>query len=201
MTTTSQTISRKTQVRSVLIGGIVLLFLGGYVLAFLIPDVIRTAGGPTTYTVNEAAEAVTSEVYATVEDGVWVCDSIAYVRGLSSSGTRRIEVKSTNAFYTDTDAEVAIWVSLSGEVDCDELQSVIPTGYLEPLQQSTRMDLAGDGQMRNVSTANTFFEMCGFCGTENSLIGVGFGSTFVILGLGLLGWWWSKLRGTATSYG
>jgi len=187
-------ISLKAQARSVLIGGCVLLFFGIYVSAFLIPDVIRTAGGPTSYTVNEAANTVTGEVYATVEDGVWVCDSIDYLRTYSSA-SRRLTVSGTRAFHTDRDGEVAIWVRLSGELTCDDLQSTTPEGYLEPLPQSTRMDLAGDGQMRYVSTANTFFEMCGYCGTENSTIGAIFGVVFVISGVGLLGFWWVRFRG------
>jgi len=195
MTAQTQTISRKTQVRSVIIAGCVLLFFGLYVLAFLIPDVLRTIGGPTSLTMPEAAAQITEgQVYATLEGGTWVCDSIAYVRGPSSSGTRRIEVKSTNAFYMDAAGDVAVWVSLSGEVNCDELQTTTPSGYVEPMQQNTRMDLAGDGQMGNVATANTFLEMCGFCGHTNSLIGTVFGAVFTLLGVSLISWWWIKLR-------
>lgn len=184
--------TRKSRRRLLRWSGIAALLFGLYLSAFLVPDLLETAGGPTTFTLAQAAEAAHSErTYAQIADGAWECDTLRLVRGISVSTVRgganiRREIRYTEVFYTDDDQQTVVFVTLSGEIECDELAGQAPTGYLYTLHDDTRRDLTNDALLARYFATETFLELCGYCGQKNSLIGAAFGVGFLLLGVGLI---------------
>ena len=173
--------------------GIVLFLFGAYVSAFLIPDVIRTASGPQAMSLSEATEVANSEqTYARIEGGAWDCDTVTYVEGLSGSqlsyGRFREETKYTEIFYTDDTQDVVVFVTLSGEVDCDDIAGDDPAGYLYSMSNDMQQELTNEARLARYFNTNTFLEFCGYCGRDNSMIGAGFGLAFLLGGAGLFVW-------------
>lgn len=190
--------SPKAQRRSVLIGGIVLLLLGVYVLAFLLPDYLAVAGGPQELTLSEAASVASDErTYATLIDGNWDCPTLREVRGVSGSALRynrlRETTRSTEIFYTNSSRDAVAFVVLSGAVTCNDLVSQQPTGYLYSMDPAMQQSLTNDARLARYPGSGAFLEMCGYCGAENSLIGIVFGTVFTVLGVVLL-IWYRRLR-------
>lgn len=190
--TEEQIASRRTLRRWLYIGGGVLLFIGVYISAFLIPDVVRSASGPESMTLAEAAAVAGSEqTYARVEGGTWDCDTLVQVIGLSPSHRRygsplEEDTKSTEIFYTDDSREVVVFVTLSGEVECADLAGDVPSGYLYAMSSGTRQELTNDARLARYFDSDTFLEFCGYCGRENSMIGAVFGMVFLVGGLGMI---------------
>ena len=119
MTTPANNLFNSRRPRLIL-GGVLLAF-SIYLLAFLLPDVIRNWGGPETLTMADAAAIATDESsYVALSDGEWDCDTIQHIRGYSSS-TERWEVRNTEVFVTDPSGAYVVLADLSGEVECDEL--------------------------------------------------------------------------------
>jgi hypothetical protein len=175
--------------RSVLIGGGVLLALSIYLLAFLLPDVIRTLPGAESMTLSRAAEVATgSNKYVTLTDGNFDCDSIRYIRGPSSSGTPRIVIRNTEIFLLSPDTQVATLVTFSGETTCAEARSGDLTGYLTRMSSGTQQELTNDVRLARYISAESYLELCAYCGLGNSAIGAGFGVAFFIIGIVLLVW-------------
>ncbi|MEQ8676413.1 MAG: hypothetical protein RLP44_04860 [Aggregatilineales bacterium] len=173
-----------------IIGGI-LLFVGLYISAFLIPDVIKSFGGPQTLTLAEAVEVANAQqTYARIEDGTWDCATLTQVQGRSPSysryGVSRTETRFTEIFYTADAQEIVMFVTLSGEVDCADLDGESPEGYLYSMSNSTRRELTNGARLARYFTTDTFLELCGYCGQENSLIGAVFGITFTLLGVAVV---------------
>jgi len=186
--TTEQVASRRTSGRWMVVAGFIMLFFGVYISAFLIPDVLQSAGGPQSLPLEKAARAAGEErIYARVEDGNWDCDTLKHVEGLSASSQRygglREEVKTTEIFFTNGSDEVVVFVTLSGEVECDELTGESPSGYLYAMSSSTRQELTNDARLARYFAADSFLELCGYCGRDNSLIGAVFGVVFLVLGV------------------
>lgn len=174
-----------------LILGIGLLLFGLYISAFLVPDVISAASGPESMTLAEAAQVAGSErTYARIEDGAWECETLVHVEGLSPSHRRsaplREETKYTEIFFTNDAAEVILFVTLSGEVECDEIADDNPAGYLYTMSDGTRRELTNDARLARFISAESYLEFCGYCGRDNSLIGAGFGVVFTLLGAGMI---------------
>lgn len=176
-----RTYKRVTRIISVLF-----ILFGIYVLAFLIPDVLDIASGPQEMTVSEAAErASDTRLYASLTDGDWICGSIVHVEGPSGSdfvtGRRIPRTRYTEVIVGDSQREIAVWTRLSGEVDCEELQVMQPTGYIYALNgnPSGRNTISRD----LIRSADTVVELCGYCGLENSTIGLVFGAVSAILGI------------------
>jgi len=185
--TEEQQASRRTLGGWFLGVGIVLLLFGLYISAFLVPDVIRTMSGPQPMTLAEAANAATTErTYARLEGGSWECDTLTPVEGLSPSHRRyevlREEIKTTEIFFTDAAREVVAFVTLSGEVECDELSEELPSGYLYAMSTRTRQELTDDARLARYTDASHFLEFCGYCGRDNSMIGAVFGIVFTLGG-------------------
>lgn len=181
--------SPKRKRRILLISGGVLLAFSLYLLAFLVPDVIKTAGGPERMTMARAAEVATGDsTYATIEDGVWHCDTITYIRGRSSSNRQRIETRYTEIFVTDAanPPQIALLATLSGRKECDDLQGTTLSGYLTRMSGGKQQELANEVRLAQFYDATVFLEFCGYCGTGNSLIGVAFGVVFGMGGVALL---------------
>ena len=187
-----QTESRR---RLVLILGAVLLFLGIYVLAFLLPDLVETAAGPQTLTLVQAADIAHDErTYASIEGGSWDCASLREVRGVSATRLRytpltaaqNLETRYSTLIYADETRDHVLLVMLSGSVDCPALSKQSPTGYLFAMQDDTRQDQAVSAQLRPYAGGDSFMEMCGYCGQQNSLIGAAFGFVFVLIGLPMI---------------
>jgi hypothetical protein len=158
----------------------------------MIPDAISAAGGAQPMTLAEAAQVANADAtYARIEDGNWDCTTLTPVLGLSPShrtyGSRlREDTKSTEVFFSDDARSIAMFVTLSGEVECNDLTGVQPSGYLYEMSGSTRQELKDDARLGRYSEATSYLEFCGYCGQENSLIGAIFGVVFTGLGLGLL---------------
>lgn len=174
-----------------LIGAVVCIAFSVYILAFLLPDTIRAMAGPTTLDLDEAPSVATTEsMYVTLTGGAWDCDSINEVRGLSTTSLRygrlREETRYTEAFFVSESRDTAAYVMLSGAVDCDDITGTQPSGYLYAMDDGLRQELTNNAQLARFIFTDTFVEMCGYCGYENSLIGVIFGFVFLLSGLGLL---------------
>lgn len=179
----------KNSRRNTIIGGFVALAFAAYLLAFLLPDFIRTVGGPRQVTPTEAAEiAADDDVYVAITDGRWDCETITYVTGPSGSDVSRIDTRFTEVFMTGETGRVVILAQLSGEVDCEELQTMELKGYLNRMLPDQEQELINEVRLARFINASVFLEMCGYCGPSNSLIGTLFGFFFAIGGLALIGW-------------
>ncbi|PDV99672.1 hypothetical protein [Candidatus Chloroploca asiatica] len=179
--------------------GLILLVVGLYVSAFLIPDLVETAAGPQQLTLDEAANvASATRTYARIEEGAWDCETLQQVQGLSATSIRygfgplneREETKYTEVFFTDNARDVVVFVTLSGDVQCDDLTRQWPTGYLYMMNDGTRQALTNEARLARYFTTDTFLEFCGYCGRQNSLIGAGFGVVFTVAGMAMLFVWW-----------
>jgi hypothetical protein len=171
--------------------GIVLLLLSVYLLAFLLPDTLAAMQGPQAMTMAEAgAVASDNRLYASLTDGEWDCDTLREVRGLSVTSLRygrlREETRSTEIFYVSNARDTVALVVLSGTVACNDLESQVPSGYVYAMEDGLRQSLTNDARLARYFDAETFLEVCGFCGYDNSLIGVIFGFVFAASGVGLL---------------
>lgn len=197
--TEKQIASRRSLARWMAILGAVFLFFGLYVSAFLIPDVIQTASGPQSMPLTEAAQLANSEqTYARLENGTWDCDSLRQIRGFSPMYHRydrlEEETKFTEVFYTDESREIVALVTLSGEVDCEDLANEKPSGYLYAMDSRTKSDLTRSGRLAPYTMSDSYLDFCGYCGRDNSLIGAAFGIFFTLCGLGLLIVAWNLRR-------
>ncbi len=162
-------LSPKTIRRALFIAGGIALFFSLYLLVFLVPDFIRSAVGPESMSVEQAAEiASESSRYVLITNGEWNCNTIDYAYE-RLTGSQARTVASTQVLLTNSQRNTSIRTSLSGELDCDDLQNTEASGYLS-------------------RTGNGPLELCGYCGAENSAIGVGFGVVIALIGLGLIGW-------------
>ena len=186
-----QMASRRTLARWLFILGGLLLIFGLYLAAFMIPDFIKALSGPQSMSLEEAVQLAGEEqVYARLEDGEWDCDSVSYVEGFVRSYRRyevvREETKFTEVLFTDEPREIVTLVTLSGEVNCDGLSGEVPSGYLYSMSDETREELSDDGRLRGYRSADHFLEFCGYCGRDNSLIGVIFSLVFTLCGAGMV---------------
>ncbi len=177
--------------------GIGLFLFGVYISAFLIPDVIRTMDGPQVMSLTEAARVANSEqTYARIEGGAWDCETLTYVEGLSASqlnyGRIREETKYTEIFYTDDARDVVVFVTLSGEVDCDDIAGDDPAGYLYSMSNDMQQELTNEARLARYFDTKMFLEFCGYCGRDNSMIGAGFGLV-ALLGGGALFFWGRRM--------
>ena len=180
---TNPTTSRRTLL---MLGGFLIAF-SLYLMVFLVPDVLRTAGGPQSVTLEQAAAiANTESAYVTIEDGEWDCRTIEYVRGRSSTNSRRIETRFTEIFLTDgaNPDQIVLFASMSGEMTCDDFEILDqPTGYLTRMSDGKQQELTNDARLARYFDATDFLEFCGYCGTENSLIGAIVGVVLFLGGL------------------
>lgn len=179
------------QRRIILITAAGLLLFSIYLLAFLLPDFMRTAVGPQQMTMTQAAESASdSDAYIAISDGAWECDTIEYVRGraASNTGTRREITRFTEVFRTNDSGKVVLLATMSGEMDCAELQATDLAGYLQRMSPEREQELINEVRLARFINATTFLEICGYCGPTNSLIGTLFGFAFALIGLGLLVW-------------
>ncbi len=190
MTTTQPKTSPQTLRRIVLISGVLLIVFGAYLLAFLVPDVLRTLPGPEIMTLAHAAEVAGGDsLYATIEDGRWDCSTIEYIRGRASSSASsvpRIITRYTEIFLTDGTSrpEIVMLTRMSGEMDCGDFDGLVPTGYLTRMTGDKRSELGS--RLSPFSNAGNLLEFCGYCGTDNSLIGLIAGIVLVVGGLALV---------------
>ncbi len=180
-------ITSTNQARNLLIAGGVLLFFSLYLLAFLLPDFIRSLAGSESITMETAAERATSEsIYVAVEDGKWRCETIHQAVEYSSTESDRKTIRTTEVFLTNESGSVALLAKMSGEMDCDELEATDLSGYLTRMSADTQQDLTNDARLARFFDATDFLEICGYCGQTNSLIGTLFGFAFAIGGLALI---------------
>jgi hypothetical protein len=169
-----------------LITGGVMIAFSLYLLMFLVPDVIKNASGPQDMTLERATAVATDEsTYAKIEDGVWHCDTIKYLRRPSSSNRLVIITASTEIFLTDESKpeQIVLLVSMSGEVTCSEFQEIAPEGYLTQMSRSKKQELTNEVRLARFFDATDFMELCGYCGPDNSLIGLGFGVALALGGI------------------
>lgn len=177
--------------RGLMITGIALLAFSAYLLAFLLPDFVRSSAGPQVMTMREAATAATDlDQYVTITDGRWDCETLTYIRGRSSTNRSVIETRFTELFRTDETGEIVMLVTLSGEVTCDELTETELSGYLQRMSSAREQELRNEVRLARFIHATDYLEFCDYCGPTNSLIGVGFGFFFALAAIGLivLGW-------------
>jgi hypothetical protein len=192
--TEEQLAARRTLQRGLPILGAVLLVLGLYISAFLIPDVIKTAAGPQRLSLAQAAQLAGDEpLYARIEGGAWDCETLQQVRGLSATALRygrmSEETRYAEVFFTDDTRDVVVFVTLGGAVTCEDLARQWPEGYLYAMNSDTRQELTNEARLARYFTTETFLEFCGYCGQQNSLIGAVFGVVFTLGGIGMLIAW------------
>ena len=177
----------RQQRRTLLITGIALLLFALYLLAFLVPDFIKSAIGPESMTVAHAAEVATGDSqYAALEDGVWHCDTIERIRGVSTSSRTTIITRNTEIFLTGADNKVVVLVTASGEKSCEDFETSELDGYLTRMSSSKQQELTNEVRLAQFYDATDYLEMCDYCGPTNSLIGVIFGVVFAASGAALL---------------
>jgi hypothetical protein len=166
------------------------LFFGLYLLAFLVPDVLSTLSGPKNMSLDRAAEVASDEsIYVSLEDGQWDCDTITHVRrrSPSSSGGTKTTTE-TEIFLTDgkTTPTIVVFTTLSGRWECDDLNESTSTGYLTVMSDDQQQELTNEVRLAKFFRADTALALCGYCGTENSLIGLIFGVVITLGGIGAL---------------
>jgi hypothetical protein len=54
------------------------------------------------------------------------------------------------------------------------------------MSNDTQQELTNDARLARYFEAESFLELCGYCGRDNSLIGAIFGVAFTILGAGMI---------------
>lgn len=168
---------------------LVLLAFAGYLLAFLLPDFVRSSRGPQSWTMTEAAARATeTDAYVTIPDGEWMCETITYLRGPSGSNRLQTTTRYTEVFRTDASGAVVVLAKLSGEVECPELLEMELSGYVQRMSAARQQELRNEARLARFFNATSFLEICGYCGPTNSLIGVLFGSGFALAGIVMLVW-------------
>lgn len=174
--------------RILLIAGVVLLLFALYLLVFLVPDFLKSVAGPERMTLAHAAEVATSDsTYAMIDDqGTWHCDTIDYIRGVSSTNRRRIITRNTEIFLTDASDKVVVLVTGSGEMSCEDFENNELSGYLTRMSSSKQQELTDEIRLAQFYDATDYLEFCDYCGPENSLIGVIVGMVFAAGGGALL---------------
>jgi len=176
--------------RIVLILAGVMLFFGFYLLVFLVPDVLRTASGPASMTIERAAEVATDDsLYVSIEDGRWDCDTITHVRRRSATGTTgTMTTALTEIFLTDgkTTPNIVVFADFSGKLTCGDFDGLMPTGYLTQMSDEQQQDLTNEARLAKFFRAETVLALCGYCGTENSMIGLMFGIVITLGGIAVL---------------
>lgn len=175
--------------RSMVIGGAFAMLFGVYILAFLIPDMIKSLAGPEDLAIEQAGDvASSSPTYAVIEGGVWQCDTIKYIKGVSTSSLQtsrpQIVIKYTEIFLTDKAnlPDVVMLVTESDEKSCEDFQNTTLDGYLKRMSSDTQQELANEVRLARFPGATTYLEMCSYCGPENSAIGTGFGVVALVGG-------------------
>ncbi len=170
--------------------GIVSVILGVLIMIVLGADAIRLRGGPEQMTLPEVA-AVASETrtYAALTGASWHCDSIAYIEGLSGSDfsrsafVRKPGTRYTDIMITDETRSVAVMVTLSGKVTCDDLDDKQPSGFVYAVDG--RLGGMNAPARAIINDADTVLTMCGYCGVENARTGLIVGGAFALMGVGL----------------
>ena len=139
-------------------------------------------------TLDRAAEVASDEsTYVSLEDGQWDCDTITYVRRRSASGNAGAKTTAvTEIFLTDgkTTPSVVVFATLSGRWDCGDLDGLTSTGYLTLMGDDQQQELTNEVRLAKFFRADTVLALCGYCGTENSLIGLIFGIVITLAGIG-----------------
>lgn len=185
--TPEQIAARATLARYARYGGIAFIIFGILLFVPLASDLFTVIGGAQDYTTRAVAEVANDErTYARLTDGEWNCDTISYIEGYSGSDLymRRLyagtSVRTTEVLRVDNANDIAVWVSLSGRVTCDDLANIEAVGYL----YATDGKPSGlNNSMRSViRNSDVVLELCGWCGAENSMIGFGFSVAFMLLG-------------------
>jgi hypothetical protein len=97
-----------------------------------------------------------------------------------------VETRSTEIFYVNAARDAVALVVLSGSVECVDLESQVPSGYVYAMEDGLRQTLTNDARLARYFDADTFLEVCGYCGYDNSLLGVILGILFGASGIGLL---------------
>ena len=184
-------IDKAKQRRAFLIGGGFCLFFSIYLLIFLLPDFISSLAGPEVMTLGQAAGVASDEnLYVSLSDGSWDCDTIDYVIGYTSTGTDRIDTQATEIFLTNQTGEVVVLAQLSGELTCADFDGAEAEGYLTQMSADRQQELTNDVRLARFINGESYLELCGYCGQTNSLIGTLFGFAFLLGGLALLYFGW-----------
>ena len=168
-------------------GGIFFIVFGILLIVPLASDLASVIGGAQDYTISEVAEVANDErTYARLTDGEWDCNTLAYIEGYSGSDLymRRLysgtSVRTTEVLRVDRDNNIAVWVSLSGRVECDDLSNMEAVGYLYATDaKPSGLNISMRNAIRN---SDEVLELCGWCGADNSLIGFAFSIGFIVLG-------------------
>lgn len=144
--------------------GAVLVVFGAFALGAII---IRTTGllsEPQPLTLAEAAEVATSDnIYVTLQDGDVLCDRLEYREGRSSS-TNATDTRYTDVWLTNEAATVGVFASYSGRLTCEDIIERPKRGYLRTATRLPRT--AGTPPLGD---AADYLELCGYCGTSNSV--------------------------------
>lgn len=167
------------------------LFLFGFVLMVLLgQSVLELMGGAQAMTIQEAVDVAHDDAtYARVGDIVWQCDSITHTRGLWGRDFRRRTYPSdlrtgyTEVVATSADRRIAMLVTLSGELTCDDLTDDAHEGFLRSGVNFSGLNTRTNAYLNNADTA---LILCGYCGLENSAIGLGMGTFVTLSGLLLI---------------
>lgn len=118
--------------------------------------------------------------WVTVIDGQWDC---RFVRIYPVGKNYR-----TEAIMVNGDRSVVLAVEFSQAIACDRLQGVRPTGLLSRMSQNRFerfQELSGFDSSRDASGAQ-YFDLCAFCGLENSKGWLALGPVLVLLGWSFL---------------
>lgn len=184
--TPEQIKANQSLMRIVRYSSIGLMLFGILLIIPLAADLMAVIGGAQDYTISAVAGVASDErTYARLTDGEWDCDTIEYIEGRTGSDLYmrrlyRTSTRTTEVMRVDDANSIAVWVSLSGRVTCDDLASMDAVGYLYATD-GTPSGLNSD--MRSViRNADTVLELCGWCGADNSMIGIVVSGVFILIG-------------------
>ncbi len=153
-----------------------------YILAFLVPDVIRTLGGPSEMTLADAASLVEpDDEFVSLSGYRLDCDSIRYTVGRDANNRTRTTTRATNIVAESTDGSVLMKARLSGRLECEEIDTSVMSGYLSSLSIVDIRKLTA-----TYPQAQTFLLLCAYCGPENSKLGIIISSAMLLIGVALL---------------
>ena len=99
----------------------------------------------------------------------------------------RTTTRYTEAFRTDETGSVVLLARMSGEMSCADLEAAGLSGYLTRMSAERRQELTNEARLARFFEAEHFLEICGYCGTTNSLLGAGVGLLLAVGGTVLIG--------------
>ena len=115
--------------------------------------------------------------WVSLQNSKWDCNSIR-----SSSSVRN---KKTEIIATSLDERIIVLVDFSDILTCDEIAQTSPVGFVTQMSERRYKLLieSGEFDLSRYKDSNQYFDLCAYCGRNNTIAGLIAGAIFTIVGL------------------